>query len=134
MLRSPIAHDETLETEFVLEDVVLEVGVLASVTVVDLVVRAHDRACASTHGIGERPYVKLVLGNVSMCSWTVCTRSTNQSNVVKVRRDGLADVGSTLAEVFLFVGKVMFCASDDTSFLDALDRLVHSNTREHWIR
>jgi hypothetical protein len=61
MLRTPVAHDESLETKLVLEDVVLEVRVLASVAVVDLVVRAHDRACASTHGIGERPYVELVL-------------------------------------------------------------------------
>ena len=61
MLRGPVADDETLETKFVLEDVVLEVGVLASIAVVDLVVRAHDRASAGTDSIGEWPYVKLVL-------------------------------------------------------------------------
>jgi len=65
VLRGPVADDETLETKFVLEDVVLEVGVLASVAVVDLVVRAHDRASAGADSIGERPYVKLVLIIVS---------------------------------------------------------------------
>ncbi len=33
-----VAHDETLEAELILEDVVQELGVLAAVRVVDLVV------------------------------------------------------------------------------------------------
>ena len=61
MLRGPVTDNETLETKFVLEDVVLKVGVLASVAVVDLVVGAHDRASAGADSIGERPCVKLVL-------------------------------------------------------------------------
>jgi hypothetical protein len=35
--------------------------------------------------------------------------------------------------MFLLVGDVVFGASDDTSFLNTLDCLVHSNTGEHWI-
>ena len=65
MLRGPVTDNETLETKFVLEDVVLKVGVLASVAVVDLVVSAHDRAGAGANCIGEGPYVKLVLVVVS---------------------------------------------------------------------
>ena len=65
MLRGPVTDDETLETKFVLEDVVLEVRVLASVAVVDLVVRAHDGASACADGFGERPHVKFVLVAVS---------------------------------------------------------------------
>ena len=65
MLRRPITHDEALETELILEDVVLEVRVLASIAVVDLVVGAHDRASACADGLGKRPDVKLVLEGVS---------------------------------------------------------------------
>jgi hypothetical protein len=65
VLRRPITHDETLETKLILEDVVLEVGVLASVAVVDLVIGAHDRASACADGFGEGPYVEFVLLMVS---------------------------------------------------------------------
>ena len=65
MLRGPVTDNETLETKFILEDVVLKVGVLASVAVVDLVVGAHDRASAGADSIGERPCVELVLTIVS---------------------------------------------------------------------
>ena len=65
MLRRPITHDEALETELILEDVVLEVRVLASIAVVDLVVGAHNRASACADGFGKRPDVKLVLEAVS---------------------------------------------------------------------
>jgi hypothetical protein len=64
VLSAPIAHDETLEPKFVLEDVVVQVGVLAGVAVVDLVVRAHDRASACADSLGEGPEVELVLENV----------------------------------------------------------------------
>lgn len=40
MLSSPVTHDEALETQLVLEDIVLQVRVLASVAVVDLIVGA----------------------------------------------------------------------------------------------
>jgi hypothetical protein len=89
MLRTPVAHDESLETKLVLEDVVLEVGVLASVAVVDLVVRAHDGTGASTHGIGERPNVELVLGIVSMCSRIVPAVGP-QTRVTSSRLDEMA--------------------------------------------
>lgn len=127
MLRGPVADDETLETKFVLEDVVLEVGVLASVAVVDLVVSAHDRASAGADSIGERPCVKLVLMIISGIL-KYCLISTYQSDIVNVRGDGLADVGSTLAEVFLLIADVVLGASNDTSLLNTLDGLVHTNT------
>lgn len=65
MLRRPVTHDESLETKLILEDVVLKVGVLASVAVVDLVVGAHDRASACADGLSKWPDVKLVLIAVS---------------------------------------------------------------------
>lgn len=40
MLSSPVTHDEALETQLVLENVVLQVRVLTSVAVVDLIVGA----------------------------------------------------------------------------------------------
>jgi hypothetical protein len=84
VLRRPVRHDETLETELVLEDVVLEVGVLASVAVVDLVVGAHDRAGACADSLSEGPNVELVLAIVST-ALQVGNRLTYQSNIVKVR-------------------------------------------------
>lgn len=68
MLRRPIAHDEALETKLVFEDVVLEVRVLASIAVVDLVVGAHNRTSACADGFGKWPDVKLVLATVSLIS------------------------------------------------------------------
>jgi len=54
-----------LETKLILEDVVLEVGVLASIAVVDLVVGAHDGASACADGLSKWPDVELVLEIVS---------------------------------------------------------------------
>lgn len=47
MLGVPIGHDETLETELALENVVLQIRVLAHLRVVRLVVGAHDTTSAS---------------------------------------------------------------------------------------
>jgi hypothetical protein len=66
VLRRPITHDEALETKLILEDVVLEVRVLASIAVVDLVVGAHNRASACADGLSKRPDVKFVLKIVSL--------------------------------------------------------------------
>jgi len=85
VLRRPVRHDETLETELVLENVVLEVGVLASVAVVDLVVGAHDRASACADSLRERPNVELVLMVVSLDCFEYAIGSTYQSDIVKVR-------------------------------------------------
>ena len=91
MLRTPVAHDESLETKLVLEDVVLEVGVLASVAVVDLIVRAHDGTSTSTHGIGERPNIKLVLEKVSVTILDSSGRGP-QTRVTSSRLDEMASL------------------------------------------
>ena len=50
MLGVPVAHDDTLEAEFGLQDAVEDLGVLAAVRVVDSVnVSAFDLYCRSSH-------------------------------------------------------------------------------------
>lgn len=89
MLGRPIAHDEALEAHLVLEDTVEELGVLATIRVVDLIVRAHDGTDASADGISKGPGVELV-----------------HSLVVQVGGERLGDVVlagldlATLSEVF----------------------------------
>ena len=60
MLSTPIAHDETLESKLVLQQVVKRVRVLAGVAVVDLVVAAHDARSPCADSICEWPQVELV--------------------------------------------------------------------------
>jgi len=55
MLCLPIAHDEALKVQLVLKQVVEQITVLASIAVVNLIVRAHDGTDASPNGIGEWP-------------------------------------------------------------------------------
>jgi hypothetical protein len=61
----PVGHDEALEGEFVFQQTILRLAVLAAVASVDALVGAHDRGSACSHGIGERPKVCFVhsLGN-----------------------------------------------------------------------
>lgn len=83
VLGLPIAHDETLETVFVLEETVESLGVLASVGVVDLVVGAHDGADTSLDSILEGPSVVLV-----------------HELIVDVGGEGLGAVGTGVTVVF----------------------------------
>lgn len=55
VLRLPVAHNESLETELAFKDIVLEVAVLASIGVIDLGVRAHDSSRAGADCICEGP-------------------------------------------------------------------------------
>jgi hypothetical protein len=98
-------NDESLETKLALQDVVLEVRVLASLRVVCLVVRAHDCASAGADGVGKGPEVQLV-----------------QSLVIDVGADGIDKAlvleVAGLAEVLLLVEDEVLAASNDTGVLD----------------
>lgn len=119
VLGLPIAHDEALEAEFALEDVVQEVGVLAAIAVINLVVGAHDSTGSSPDSVGERPEVQLV-----------------QSDIVNVGAQRLGDVDTEalglggLAEMLLLVENVVLGAGDDAGILDTLDGFGNGNTRE----
>jgi hypothetical protein len=111
-------HDETLETELALQDVVLEVRVLADLRVVDLVVAAHDTTSSGANSVGKGPEVQLV-----------------KCLVVQVRAESI-DVAEVfelagLAEVLLFVHDVVLGASDNTGILNTADGVGNSNPRQH---
>jgi hypothetical protein len=113
-------NDESLETKLSLQDVVLEVRVLASLRVVRLVVRAHNCASASADSIGKRPQVQLV-----------------QSLVVDVGADGINEAlvleVAGLAEVLLLVEDKVLAASNDTSILDTAHSLGSGMASQVWI-
>lgn len=131
MLCLPVRKNETLETKLVLEEVVLDVRVLARVGVVDLVssqqssaelqallitylvVRAHNTGCSSTNSISKRPQVQLVHGNIINVGAQRCLQVTGRRS---------------LTEVLLFISDVVLCAGHDTSCLDTLDGLGNCNT------
>ena len=121
VLSIPIRHDESLEAKLTLQDVVLEVRVLADLGVVDLVVRAHDGSSSSTDGVGERPQVELV-----------------QSLVIQVGADGIDEAKvlkvTGLAEVLLLVHDEVLGAGNDTSVLDTADGVGDGMASQHWIR
>jgi len=92
MLSIPVRHDETLEAKLPLQNVVLQVRVLAPLGVVDLIVRAHDRAGTSTNGIGKRPKVKFMEGFVieigaDSINKTIFTKSTRRTEVLLFVQD-----------------------------------------------
>lgn len=58
----PVGHDEALESEFLFQQTVLRLAVLAAIASVDALVGAHDRGSACSHGIGKRPEVRFVHG------------------------------------------------------------------------
>lgn len=113
-------HDETLEAKLALEDVVLEIRVLAGLRVVDLVVRAHDGTRAGADGVSKGPQVQLV-----------------QSLVVQVGADGIdkAKVSEIagLAEMLLLVHNEVLGAGNDTSILDTANGFSNCYTRENRI-
>ena len=94
MLCLPVTHDEALEAELRLQNTVQELGVLAAVGVVKLVVGAHERSDSSADCVGKWPRVELV-----------------KSAVVQVGGGRLGDVVAvtdclwSLTEVLLLVGK-----------------------------
>lgn len=118
MLGIPVRHDETLETKLALQDVVLEVRVLAGLRVVDLVVRAHDGTSTGADSIGKGPQVELV-----------------QSLVVNIGADGIDEAKvlkvAGLAEVLLLVQNKVLGASNDTSILNTTDGFSNCNTSEN---
>jgi len=109
-----------LEAELTLENIIVEVAVLAGVRVIDLVVRAHNGASSSTDGISERPEVQLV-----------------ESNVIDVGAGSFADIAArlitALTEVFLLVENVMLSARNDTSVLNTLDGFGNGHSTEVWV-
>ena len=133
MLCLPVGKNEALEAKLVLEEVVLDVRVLARVGVVDLfsnqqstaeslpvlttylVVRAHDTGCSSTDSISKGPQVQLV-----------------HCNVINVGAERCLQVARwrSLTEVLLFISDVVLCASHDASCLDTLNGLGNCNTRQ----
>ena len=121
VLSVPVGHDESLEAELTLQDVVLEVRVLADLRIVDLVVGAHDGASTGADGVGKRPEVQLV-----------------ERLVVDVGADGidkakvLKDAG--LAEVLLLVHEEVLGAGNDACILDTTDGVGNSNARQDGVR
>ena len=75
MLCLPVTHDEALEAELRLQNTVQELGVLAAVGVVNLIVGAHERSDSGADCVGKWPNVELV-----------------KSAVVQVGGGGLGDV------------------------------------------
>jgi hypothetical protein len=90
MLSLPVRHNESLKSQFALQDIVQELRVLTAVRVVDLVVRTHDRADTCAHSVRKGPHVKFM-----------------QRRIIDIRGDGVGYVPSVtcrftdLAEVFL---------------------------------
>jgi hypothetical protein len=97
VLSLPITHNKALESQFVLQEVVEKLRILAGIRVVDLVVRAHDGAYTSADRISEWPQVEFVHGNI-----------------VDIGRDSLVNVVSVtlgfwlLSKVFLIVILAMY--------------------------
>ena len=94
MLCLPVTHNETLEAKLGLQNTVQELGVLASVGVVELVVGTHERSDTGANCVGKWPCVQLV-----KCA-VVHVRGERFSNIVAV-----ADCLWSLTEVLLFVGQ-----------------------------
>jgi len=113
VLGLPIRHNESLEAEFALENVVLEVRVLAKLRVVRLVVGAHNGASSSADGVSERPEVQLVQSLVVH----IAADSINKAEVLELSRR---------TEVLLLVVDVVLSASNDTSILDTTNSLSDS--------
>jgi hypothetical protein len=59
MLSPPIAGDKPLEVQLILEEVIESPAVLRTITVVDLVVRAHYSTYTCTYSICKWPASKL---------------------------------------------------------------------------
>ena len=121
MLTRPITDDEPLEAQLVLENVVEQVAVLARITVIDLVVRAHDRASPSTDGIGKWPKIELVQSHIV---------DVGAVTVGKIVKSSLRN----LSKMLLFVADVMLRASNDTLALNPLNALSHHDTAQDRIR
>lgn len=60
MLRLPITHDETLESQLALQQAVQGLGVLASIRVVDLLVGTHNGTHSGSDRVGEWPEIELM--------------------------------------------------------------------------
>jgi hypothetical protein len=92
---------------------------VATLRVVDLVVRAHDGTSAGTNGVRKWPKVQLV-----------------KSLVIDVRADRVnlfALECTRRAEVLLLVQDVVLRASNDAGILDTLDGVGNSNAGEIWV-
>jgi hypothetical protein len=128
-----VTYDEALETQFFLQDTIQELAVLASVRVVDSLVRAHQGACSFTQSIHEWPSVQLV-----------------QCAVIYIGRDSLAFITGA-SPVFLFLSKpvlptssasvssqsentIYLWCSNHTLFLRASGNEASSNSSKIWIR
>lgn len=114
-----------MEPEFLLEQSIEDLGVLASIRAVQPVVRAHEARGLGAGRVGERPQVELVDGPV-----------------VDVGRDGLvAHVGDgavrgkhRVSHDLLLVPDEVLRRGLDTGRLHAVDRLLHGDSRQVRIR
>ena len=121
MLSTPIRHDETLEAKLALENVVLEVRVLAGLRVVDLVVGAHDGTSTGTDSISKRPQIQLV-----------------QSLVIDVGADGVDEAKvleiAGLAEVLLLIENEVLGAGNDFGILDTANGFANCDAGKNRVR
>ena len=130
VLGTPITHDETLETELAFEEIVQSLRVLAAVTIVDLVVGAHDGTGASAYGISEGPSNQSALGDRTIQNGYSPQVEFVHGRIIDVRARCL-QTATRLAIMLLLIQNKVFCASDHTGGLDASDRLTDGNTGEH---
>jgi hypothetical protein len=92
-LSEPIAHDETLESKLVFQDVILEPRILTRRGIIDLVVRAHHCTDSSFDRVLKRPHVDLMkCAIINVCGNCIMA----------------------LPEMLLLIPDVMLCGSNDT--------------------